>query len=67
VTIKPVPGMTWAARTRPVRLRANYRKPHGSRQLYACYSIGEGRLWGTIEPAKGLNKLIQPGRELLGA
>jgi transposase len=53
LTIKPVAGRTWAARTRPLRLRANYRKPHGSRQFYACYSIGQDRLWGTIEPAKG--------------
>jgi transposase len=53
LTIKPVAGTVWAQRGRPVRLRANYTKPHGSRQLYACYSIGEDRLWGTIEPAKG--------------
>jgi hypothetical protein len=53
LTIKPVAGTTWAPRGKPVRLRANYHKPHGSRQLYACYSLGEDRLWGTIEPAKG--------------
>jgi transposase len=53
LTIKPVGGSTWAARSRPLRLRANYTKPHGSRQFYACYSIGEDRLWGTIERAKG--------------
>ena len=34
-------------------MRANYRKPHGSRQFFACYSIGEDRLWGRNEPAKG--------------
>jgi hypothetical protein len=34
-------------------LRANYHKPHGSRQLFGCYSIGEDHLWGAIEPAKG--------------
>jgi transposase len=53
LTIRPVPGTTWAARSRPLRLRANYHKPHGSRQLYACYSIGQDRLSGTTEPAKG--------------
>ena len=53
LTIKPVAGTTWAQRKRPVRLRANYRKPHGSRQLFACYSIGQDRLWGRNEPAKG--------------
>ncbi|MDJ0770588.1 MAG: IS630 family transposase [Ilumatobacter sp.] len=53
LTIRPVAGAAWAPRGRPVRLRANYHKPHGSRQLYACYSIGDDHLWGEIEPQKG--------------
>jgi hypothetical protein len=53
LTIQPFGGVVWAPRTKPVRLRANYTKPHGSRQLYACYSIGSDELWGTIEPHKG--------------
>ena len=53
LTIKPVGGATWAPRSRPVRLRANYHKPHGSRQLFACYCVGGDELWGAIEPAKG--------------
>jgi transposase len=53
LTIKPEPGWCWAPKAKPVRLRANYHKPHGSRQFYACYSLGEDRLWGTIEPHKG--------------
>jgi transposase len=53
LTIQPVGGVAWAPRAKPVRLRANYHKPHGSRQLYACYSIGDDFLWGTIEPHKG--------------
>lgn len=53
LTIKPVGGAAWAPKGRPQRLRANYNKPHGSRQLFACYSIGEDHLWGRTEPAKG--------------
>ncbi len=53
LTIQPFGGVAWAPVGRPVRLRANYHKPHGSRQLYACYSIGDDELWGTIEPRKG--------------
>jgi transposase len=53
LTIRPVGGPAWAPRGRPQRLRANYHKPHGSRQLFACYSIGQDRLWGHLEPAKG--------------
>ena len=37
----------------PQRLRANYHKPHGSRQFYACYSIGDDQLCGHLEPCKG--------------
>jgi transposase len=53
LTIQPFGGVAWAPRSKPVRLRANYHKPHGSRQLYACYSIAGDELWGTIEPHKG--------------
>ena len=53
LTIKPVGGAAWAPKGKPQRLRANYHKPHGSRQFFACYSIGDDYLWGTIEPAKG--------------
>src|SRR3954454_4967208 len=53
LTIKPVGGSAWAPTGRPVRLRANYHKPHGSRQFYAWYSIGSDRLTGNLEPCKG--------------
>lgn len=53
LTIKPVGGSAWAPASKPQRLRANYHKPHGSRQLFACYSIGGDHLWGTIEKVKG--------------
>jgi DDE superfamily endonuclease len=53
LTIKPVGGTAWAPRGRPERLRANYHKPHGSRQFFAWYSIGADHLAGNIEPAKG--------------
>ena len=53
LTIKPVGGSAWAPRGKPERLRANYHKPHGSKQLYAWYAIGGDQLHGTIEPCKG--------------
>ena len=53
LTIKPVGGAAWAPRGKPQRLRANYHKPHGSRQLYAWYAIGADQLGGTIEAHKG--------------
>jgi transposase len=59
LTIKPVGGSAWAPAGKPQRLRANYHKPHGSRQLFACYSIGEDHLWGTIEPVKGAVRTLR--------
>ena len=38
---------------KPQRLRANYHKPHGSRQFYAWYSLGADQLAGNLEPCKG--------------
>jgi len=53
LTIKPVGGSAWARRGKPARLRANYHKPHGSKQFYAWYAIGADQLHGTIEARKG--------------
>lgn len=53
LSIKPEGGSAWARRNKPVRMRANYHKPHGTRQLFAWYSVGEDRLAGRIERRKG--------------
>ena len=54
LTIKPVGGIgVGAGRQARQRLRANYHKPHGSRQFYAWYSIGADQLVGNLEPCKG--------------
>ena len=53
LTIKPVGGSAWSPKGRPERLRANYHKPHGSRQFFAWYSIGADQLFGNLEPRKG--------------
>jgi len=59
LTIRPVGGSCWAPQGKPERLRANYHKPHGSRQLYACYSIGDDELWGNLEPAKSAKATLR--------
>jgi transposase len=53
LTIKPVAGTGWSPKRKPQRLRANYHKPHGSRQFFAWYSIGADQLGGNLEPCKG--------------
>lgn len=53
LTIRPVGGSAWSPQRKPQRLRANYHKPHGSRQFFAWYSIGADQLFGNLEPRKG--------------
>jgi transposase len=53
LAIKPEGGSAWAPRSKPQRLRANYHKPHGTRQLFSWYSVGDDRLFGRIEQRKG--------------
>lgn len=59
LTIRPVGGSCWAAKKHPQRLRANYHKPHGSRQFYACYSVGGDELWGHFESAKSARATLR--------
>ena len=53
LAVKPEGGLAWARRGKPARLRANYHKPHGTRQLFSWYSLGDDRLFGRIEAHKG--------------
>jgi transposase len=59
LAIKPEGGSSWASKSKPQRLRANDRKPHGTRQLFAWYSIGTDRLYGRIEPHKGARPTLR--------
>lgn len=52
VTCEPQPGSGWAPKKRPQRRRANYHKTEGTRQFYACYSLGDDELWGHVRPHK---------------
>jgi transposase len=54
LAVHPVKGCCWAAQKKPQRLRANYHKTCGVRQLHACYSVGDDRLWGVVRPKKGI-------------
>ena len=59
LALKPEGGSCWAQMSRPQRLRANYHKPHGTRQLFAWYSLGADRLYGRIEPKKGARPTLR--------
>lgn len=53
LAIKPDGGSCWTEKGKPQRLRANYHKPHGTRQFFGCYSIGQDELFGVVEQRKG--------------
>jgi transposase len=59
LAIKPEKGSAWAVKSKPQRLRANYHKPHGTRQLYAWYSVGADRLHGQMEDRKGARATLR--------
>jgi transposase len=58
LTIKPVKGNCWSEKKKPQRLPANYHKHEGTRQFYACYSIGDDELWGTVYKAKSARSAL---------
>jgi len=59
LAIKPDGGSCWAQEKKPQRLRANYHKPHGTRQFFGCYSIGQDELFGVIEKKKGWESTLR--------
>jgi transposase len=59
LVIKPEAGAGWAPQNKPQRLRANYHKPHGTRQFYACFSVGADRLWGAVEARKSARATLR--------
>jgi transposase len=59
LAVKPEGGSCWAERSKPQRLRANYHKPHGTRQLFAFYAVGPDRLYGRMEKRKGARPTLR--------
>ena len=59
LAIKPEGGSCWAGKKDPHRLRANYNKPHGTRQFFGCYSVGRDELFGRIERRKGWRRTMR--------
>ncbi|MDH4349393.1 MAG: IS630 family transposase [Gemmatimonadota bacterium] len=54
LAIHPVKGCCWAPKKHPQRLRANYHKTCGVRQLHAVYSIGDDTMWGVVHARKSI-------------
>ena len=67
LAIHPTGGCCWAPRNHPRRIRANYHKTCGTRQLHACYSVGEDRLWGVVRERKGIDNTLAALKDIRAA
>ena len=63
----PVPGVCWAPKGKPARLRANYHKTAGVRQFHGCYSVADDRLWGVVRAQKGAANTLAALRTIRAA
>jgi transposase len=63
----PVPGVCWAPKGKPARLRANYHKTAGVRQFHGCYSLADDRLWGVVREQKGAANTLAALRTIRAA
>ena len=64
LAIKPDGGSCWAEEGKPQRLRANYHKPHGTRQFFGCYGLGQDELFGVVERRKGWESTLRALRSI---
>ena len=64
MAIKPTAGSAWAARSKPQRIRANYKKNQGTRMFFGCYSVGDDTIWGVIHPAKSQRNTLRSLRSI---
>ena len=64
MAIKPTAGSAWAARSKPQRIRANYKKDQGTRMFFGCYSVGDDTIWGVIHPAKSQRNTLRSLRSI---
>jgi transposase len=58
VQLIPHHGSGWAARKRPGRLRATYKRPHGVRYLFAAYDVHSDRLHGRLREHKNAGEVL---------
>lgn len=58
IQLIPHHGTGWAARKRPGRLRAAYKRPHGVRYLFAAYDVHADRLHGRLREHKNAGEVL---------
>jgi transposase len=55
--LRPIGGVTWAKRTRPDRMRATYRRPHGTEQFFGFYDVHADSLNGFFSKRKRVREM----------
>jgi hypothetical protein len=55
--LRPIGGVTWAKRTRPGRMRATYRRPHGTEQFFGFYDVHADSLNGFFRKRKRVREI----------
>jgi len=62
--LRPTPGVCWARKGHPKRIRATYSRKFGTEQFLAFYDVHQDVLTGTIHKRKTSEDLLQAWRRL---
>lgn len=62
--LRPLPGVCWAVKNHPPRLRATYHRRAGTEQLLAFYDVHDDCLAGTIHKRKTSRDLLAAWKRL---
>ena len=62
--LRPIGGVAWAPRRRPVRMRATYRRTKGTEQFFGFYDVHADCLDGLFRKRKRLPELFDAFRRL---
>jgi hypothetical protein len=62
--LRPIGGITWARQCRPARMRATYRRPHGTEQFLGFYDVRADGLNGLFRRRKRVAEVSEAFRRL---
>lgn len=62
--LRPIGGVTWGRRGRPARMRATYRRPHGTEQFLGFYDVHADCLNGLFRRRKRVAEVSEAFRRL---
>jgi transposase len=62
--LRPIGGVTWARPGRPARMRATYRRPHGTEQFLGFYDVHADCLNGVFRRRKRVAEVSEAFRRL---